>query len=155
MSATRSWKRVHAVIALLAACGTSHEPGVVEIDRNDCVACHLADYEGAQAPVHVGNMPTTCGLCHSTTGWRPAASALHPETRFPITRGPHQLDCATCHNPALGAVPSRANTDCIGCHLGEHTLTRMNEKHREVGDYVPDPGRPNFCLDCHPDGGGD
>ena len=46
------------------------------------------------------------------------------------------------------------NTTCIGCHTGEHALTRADRQHDEVNRYgqVRDPNKPHFCLECHPDG---
>jgi hypothetical protein len=44
------------------------------------------------------------------------------------------------------------NVSCIGCHTGEHSMTRMNDQHHEVGDYDWDESRPAFCRDCHPRG---
>jgi nitrate/TMAO reductase-like tetraheme cytochrome c subunit len=44
------------------------------------------------------------------------------------------------------------NTDCVGCHDGEHTRAEMDAKHREERDYPSGDAPPNFCLDCHKDG---
>jgi hypothetical protein len=47
------------------------------------------------------------------------------------------------------------NTDCIGCHTGEHALGRVDGQHDEEPDYFAERGdasNPHFCLVCHPNG---
>ncbi len=144
--------RALLVIGALAACGKPHDPRAVEIDSDDCIPCHRPDYEDARSPVHIGLMPDTCADCHRTTFWRPATAGQHPEERFPIATLPHQLACSGCHRPAPGRAPGARDTDCVGCHTGEHTLALMAPAHAAVPHYEPDPARPDFCLDCHPDG---
>jgi hypothetical protein len=116
-----------------------------------CVDCHRQDYDSSPFPGHTG-FATTCQDCHTTSGWRPASGGNHPQNRFSIT-GRHNYPCNDCHNASLG--PNGAgNTDCVGCHDGEHTLARMDAEHRgEVGNYPTGANRaPNFCLQCHADG---
>jgi hypothetical protein len=133
-----------------ASCHTG-SPAVFAGTVRECVGCHQADYDGSPFPGH-SEFATTCQDCHSTTGWVPASGGGHPQQLFSIT-GRHDFPCGDCHNAALG--PNGAgNADCVGCHLGEHSLTRMDAEHRgEVGNYPLGANRaPNFCLQCHPGG---
>jgi hypothetical protein len=116
-----------------------------------CVNCHQQDFAQSPFPGH-GAFPTSCQDCHSTAAWTPASGGAHPENRFP-TRSPHSFACNECHDSALGPN-GRGNADCVGCHTGAHTLSRMDAVHRgEVGNYPTGANRaPNFCLQCHPSG---
>jgi hypothetical protein len=137
------------IILLLAGCPRTHAPaGAIEVSDEDCVTCHLGDYEAADDPVHVGMMPTTCDDCHSTHAWRPA-SGLHPESQFPIQSGPHEgVDCSSCHEPERGPYQEGANTNCLSCHPNSADL---RDEHDDE-PFFYDTSRPNFCLDCHPRG---
>ncbi len=129
--------------------------------NTDCVNCHSGDHlREVIDPLHAGAAgyptgpaePNFCLTCHPDGT---ADSVQHPEAAFPITRGPHERyrhDCAGCHNPALGSNIGGMNADCVGCHDGKHTRTRMDRKHREVRGYPRGDAPPNFCLDCHPRG---
>lgn len=126
----------------------AHERAVSE-----CVACHIRDFEATANPVHPGSFPQTCDDCHSTVAWQPALEGEHPEAAFATRSGPHEkFGCTECHNPARGSSVAGENTDCIGCHTGEHSAARSNEQHSGVADYAFDSGTPNFCLMCHPNG---
>jgi len=119
---------------------------------NACLSCHLAEYQSESPHPGDGVVSTQCQDCHSTSNWQPE----HPEQAFPIQSGPHGgIACADCHDTSLGAWSNGENTDCIGCHTGQHTLTRMDSVHGEVSRYFTlrsNPGGPHFCLECHPDG---
>lgn len=124
-------------------------PAIFAGTGRDCVDCHQEDYDAAPLPGH-DEFPTTCEDCHTESAWTPATGA-HPEDRF-STRGDHDYACNDCHDPSLG--PNGAgNANCVGCHEGEHTLSRMAGEHDDVRDYPRggDPA-PNFCLECHPGG---
>ncbi len=141
-----------AVTILPTGCGKPHEVGVLEVQSSNCIVCHQADYDGAQNPVHIGNFPTTCVDCHVTAAWQPALEGDHPENNFPIANGPHTFECLECHDTNRGSSVDGANTDCVGCHTGEHTRQRMANQHNDVDDYVFIENMPSFCLECHPDG---
>lgn len=117
----------------------------------ECVGCHRADYDSSPYPGH-STFPTTCADCHSTTDWVPALEGAHPESEFPIQREPHQYQCMECHDPDRGPSTDGMNTDCVGCHEGEHNRADADADHRDVADYPFGTTRVNFCLDCHPDG---
>ncbi len=133
------------------ACHTGNPPVYAGLTR-ECVGCHQADYNSSPFPGH-GAFSTTCQDCHSTVAWTPAMAGIHPNDLFPIQDGAHRrVECLSCHNADLGSPVEGMNTDCVGCHEGEHTRSRMDEKHREVRNYPAGPAAPNFCLSCHPNG---
>jgi hypothetical protein len=114
----------------------------------DCVSCHLADYQGATNPNHqVSGFSTDCEQCHTTSpGWKPAKMGDHDGEFFPIYSGKHQGEwnnCADCHT----TQGNYKAFSCIDCH--EHTKSKMDSEHDEEGNYS---WNSNACLDCHPDG---
>lgn len=140
-------------------CDRAHDDRAQEVMGEDCSACHLADYQGTSDPDHFEvNYSSFCGGCHYDTFWRPPfAPNLHPDEAFAIEGGPHNAAifvCEECHDPALEDVPSALgqNTDCVGCHTGEHSRGRSDDQHEGVLDYPQGDAPPNFCLDCHPNG---
>ena len=129
-------------------------PAVYEGTGMLCVDCHRNDYDNSPYPGHDA-FAVTCQDCHTVTAWTPAVGGLHPENAFPIESGPHQEyrnDCVSCHNPNLGSPVDGENADCVGCHDGDHTRAKMDEKHSEEPDYPSGAAPPNFCLDCHENG---
>ena len=120
-----------------------------------CYDCHRSDYEGTQNPSHVEEgYPQTCDDCHGTEMWVPALDGFrHPESFFPITEGPHkELTCLECHDPSLGRAQAGDNTNCVGCHTGQHAREKVDDQHSGVIDYAFDTTDPHFCLECHPSG---
>jgi len=130
------------------ACHTGTTPDYAGAS-NQCVSCHRADYDRSPYPGHSG-FSTDCTSCHTTTAWKPATGGGHPDSSFPIT-GRHNYACMDCHNAALGPN-SGDNTDCVGCHEGEHSRSRMDAEHGDVSGYPSGSAPANFCLDCHPRG---
>lgn len=115
-----------------------------------CIVCHT---EPASAPPHAGipeyvfdpAAPHFCLSCH------PAGTAGHPEDRFPIASGAHEMPCTDCHRRELGP-DGAGNTSCTGCHTGEHARGRTDDQHDEANGYQWSDSNPHFCLECHPDG---
>jgi hypothetical protein len=142
-------------LLLLAGCGDSHGEGFREVANDDCSACHVTEYLMTREPPHTAfGYSQDCGSCHTSNVWRPPYAAnLHPNDKFAIDVSPHRYACEDCHDPS-GDVTSIAglNTDCVGCHEGAHTRAKMDDVHKEDPEYPLDDPRPNFCLDCHPDG---
>jgi hypothetical protein len=142
-----------ACAAVAVACTQPHDPAAVEVRAIDqCVSCHLGNYQATTSPAHAGQFPTTCADCHLMTAWHPALSGPHPETQFPIAGGPHHLACLDCHRLDRGSSAGGANTDCIGCHLGTHVQANTDWRHGGVVDYSFRADIPNDCLRCHPQG---
>lgn len=113
-----------------AAAGTAPKGG-------DCATCHAAEYQSAATPLHVGQKPKTCGVCHSQEGWHPALTPIQHEF-WPLTGKHPNAECSWCHKgaPAVMKGPSK---DCVSCHKPEF-------------DESPYPGHATFgtkCADCH------
>jgi hypothetical protein len=113
------------------------------LGREDCVACHVSDFQVE----HAGSgFPLDCVTCHAVTTWGDA-NFDHDADFFPITRGAHKeeewADCATCHT-----VPTDLSVfTCLVCH--DHRQSKMDDKHEEEAGYVYES---SSCLSCHPDG---
>ena len=84
----------------------------------DCATCHLPEYEHAE-PVHVGEKPTTCKVCHGQEGWRP--SSLHHDFS-PLTGAHAKAPCSWCHKgtPSALATFEGTPTACVSCHLEDY-----------------------------------
>lgn len=113
-----------------AAAGTAPKGG-------ECATCHLAEFQAAATPIHVGQKPKTCGVCHSQEGWHPALATIQHEF-WPLTGKHPHAECSWCHKgaPAVMKGPSK---DCVSCHKPEF-------------DESPYPGHATFgtkCADCH------
>lgn len=154
------------VLALLGSCFQSHDDNRVAIMQDDCVTCHLVDYDATTVPPH-GAVPTatgtvefpkTCADCHTTKSWQPALEGLHPPPpKFLIqVKTPHEnIKCLACHTDLATTSVLGANTTCIDCHPRTDELddshTGTKSPTGQVYAYtnaVPN----NFCLTCHPAG---
>lgn len=132
--------------------------------NTDCTHCHLGAHPRSQTdPMHAGVSgypagdapPNFCLTCHP----RGQADARpHPESVFPIASGHHEeFACNDCHDQGISPINSRENTDCIGCHTGEHADEQNNDDHQEGSTgtrfrALLATGSPHFCLECHPHG---
>ncbi len=112
---------------------------------NECVNCHLDDYNATTNPNHMmSGFSLDCTECHTTIvdGWRTEND--HDALYFPIYSGTHQgewSDCIDCHiNPDDFSIFS-----CINCHIKSET----DDEHDGVPGYVYED---NACLICHPTG---
>ncbi len=125
-------------------CSSCHAPDGSPLfaprDQNDCVTCHLPDYQRK----HAGSgYPTTCPVCHTTTSFL-GAQFDHDASFFPINSGTHRgrwTSCATCH-PTSGDY---SRFSCFSCH--EHNQVAMDGEHRGRAGYRY---APEACLSCHP-----
>jgi hypothetical protein len=102
-----------ALFAFVAACQSAAAKGESEAER--CADCHITEYRNAKSPVHVGSKPTTCGICHAQTGWRPHVLS-HP---WPLTGAHEHAKCAFCHT---GEPPKFHGTkkECMACHKPDY-----------------------------------
>ncbi len=126
------------------ACSSCHgpspgfEPLFNPVDQNDCVTCHLSDYNQE----HSGTgFPTTCIDCHGTDTWE-GATFDHASFAdgYQLVGAHEALTCSSCHGPSPGFEPlfnPVDENDCITCHQ-----TKYNEAHLGTG-------YPTTCIDCH------
>ncbi len=143
---------------VLVRCNDCHtgSPPKYKGTATDCYACHKAQADASTYPGHA-TFPHTCLDCHAMAGWKPAVGGLHPEAKFPLKTGKHvdpAIHCQDCHILARGVSAGGQNTDCVHCHLGDHTRPDIDTKHIDlkVPNYPVASTSPNDCLTCHPAG---
>ncbi|NWF88129.1 MAG: hypothetical protein HXY50_01570 [Ignavibacteriaceae bacterium] len=139
------YQLIGAHAAIKDDCANCHTNGYNNTP-NECYGCHQSDYLNTTNPPHQSSQfPTDCLPCHTQNAWTPA-SFDHDNPYFPIYSGKHRgkwNKCSDCHtNPTDYSVFS-----CIDCH--EHNKTKMDDKHKEINNYVYASWA---CLDCHPRG---
>lgn len=115
-------------------CLSCHVNDVYKGTPKDCVGCHKDDYDQSPYPGHQ-SFPTSCGGCHTTFAWKPAAPYKH---LWPLNGAHAKAACTACHK---GNPPSYAGTStaCVSCHKADY-------------DASPAPGHQSFptsCDDCH------
>lgn len=153
------------LLIAMVSCAQPRDGSRVAVHGDDCLACHVTDYDATTMPPHRAvsaagdplQFPTTCSDCHSTTAWQPAIGGMHPPApRFPIAGGPHDaIGCLTCHDLGIAASSvAGANTNCVQCHPDSAALRDGHTGVRGPAGqgYVYTPAVANFCLTCHPTG---
>ncbi len=107
--------------AAYVASASAH-PSVEPSVAAQCAECHMSDYRHARH--HVGEKPTTCGVCHAQSGWHPT----HLEHPFALTGAHAKAKCFDCHRPSSRRPASGGSVD---------------------GDPAKFHGTSNACIDCH------
>ena len=105
---------------------------------NECINCHLSDFQSTTNPDHTdAGFSTECMECHriESTDW--ATEELNHDF-FPLTLGHEINECASCH--VTGDYAS-TSPDCISCHQENYSATQ-NPNHEQVGF-------PTDCASCH------
>jgi len=123
---------IHATTSCIAC----HATGYINIST-DCYSCHKKNYDATTNPNHAANqIPTTCGTCHSTSGWTPTTFD-HSKTTFPLTGAHTTVSCASCHTNGYTGT----STDCYSCHKKNYDAT-TNPNH-VTSNF------PTTCNTCH------
>jgi hypothetical protein len=107
-----------------------------EAQGQPCVSCHHSAYVTTQNPKHVGVLPDTCGTCHATSEWTPAAFTQHAMF-FPLDGKHAATPCASCHTTDYNAGDTP--TACVGCHMTDYTNST----------YTGHNCFPTTCDTCH------
>jgi len=105
---------------------------------NDCISCHLQDYQATTQPNHQqAGYSTNCLECHDvfTPDWG-GGNISHDF--FPLTKGHEIADCRQCH--VDGNFSNTPNT-CNACHSADFTQA-TNPNHTALNI-------PNDCAMCH------
>jgi hypothetical protein len=124
----------HATVA----CAACHVGGQFKGTAQQCVGCHLKDFQGTKNPNHVAaGFPQDCAVCHTTVQWL-GAKFDHAKTRFPLTGAHATTACSACH---VGGQYAGTNMLCAGCHLKDFQGTK-NPNHVAAGF-------PQDCAVCH------
>jgi hypothetical protein len=105
---------------------------------NDCISCHLDDYNATTQPNHQANgFSTNCSECHDVNliDWS-TDKVIHDF--FPLTKGHEIMDCARCHT---GGTYQNTPTDCIACHQAD--FQNAQSPNHVLAGFVTD------CKACH------
>ena len=129
------------------SCIECHKDGSYQKISNECVSCHLNDYNSTINPNHKqSGLSTSCAECHTTNpGWNPASYKQHDSKYFPIYSGSHNGEwnnCTDCH-----ANKNYTAFNCTNCH--EHSKSKMDGEHDDVNGYSY---QSTECFSCHPQG---
>ncbi|MCP3929145.1 MAG: hypothetical protein GY705_08605, partial [Bacteroidetes bacterium] len=156
-------------------CHVSESELVFHRVGNECVNCHLEDFNASTQPNHRdAGYSTNCMDCHNVAGfdWT-SENVIHDF--FPLTKGHEIADCAQCHS---GGTYSDTPDECVACHQADYdnsispnhqnALFSMdcNECHttdinwmpadyqQHDGDFFPiysgvHEGEWDDCVDCH------
>ncbi len=110
-------------------CHKAEDP--LRFDRigNDCISCHLNDFNATTDPNHVtAGFPTDCAMCHDESSWN-NATFDHNTTGFPLMGAHTNVNCLECHSQRV-----RRNADQLR-RLPPHRLQRDHRsepRHRPV-----------------------
>ena len=120
-------------------CNSCHPGGIYTNTPNQCIGCHLANYNQTNNPNHAAlQIPTTCETCHTTNpGWHPASFPIH-SNYYPLTGAHTTVDCNSCHP---GGIYNNTPNLCVGCHQTNYNQT-TNPNHGALGI-------PTTCETCH------
>ncbi len=137
------WPLTGAHLTIASDCDACHGGNYISTP-NECVGCHLDDYNQTTDPDHqAAQFPTTCEDCHTTIAWVPSTFD-HDGQYFPIYSGEHEGEwntCSECHpNPSNYGVFT-----CLTCHEQGET----DDEHNEVTGYSYNS---DACYACHPNG---
>jgi hypothetical protein len=124
-----------------ASCAQCHTAASsVQFTRvgNECVSCHLTDFQSTTNPNHPqAGFSTDCLECHDvfTTDW--GTDKVNHDF-FPLTKGHEITDCKQCHVAGnFASTPSNCNAchqpDFDGAQSPNHVLAQF----------------PNDCAQCH------
>ncbi|MBK9514653.1 MAG: hypothetical protein IPO05_13755 [Flavobacteriales bacterium] len=110
---------------------------------NDCINCHMDEYNATTSPNHMSSgFSTDCIECHDPMGtdW---GTQFTSHDFFPLTGGHEIQDCARCHTTGNFAD---ASPECASCHMPEYNST-TDPNHGSAG-FGTD------CAACHTTGPG-
>ena len=126
----------HATVNCIS-CHTSDNQLIWTRIGNDCINCHLDDYEATSTPPHAQTgFSTDCAQCHSPLSAEWGSDNFH--LFFPLTGGHDLNDCYACHQTSTFEGLS---SDCISCHNDDFRAT--TEPNHVASNFS------NECTECH------
>ena len=127
----------HMRIRCASCHGPNMEPLFQPANDQDCLACHVADYNREHPG---GAFPTTCLSCHTVETWS-GATFDHAlvASGFRLLGAHARIACESCHSPTDWSVPfaPAGDEDCISCHTDDYQQEHAGS------------GFPTTCLTCH------
>ena len=127
----------HATVSCFE-CHTSET--ALRFDRigNDCVNCHLDEFNATTNPSHPdAGFSTNCVECHDLNKPDWGTETVNHDF-FPLTKGHETNDCAKCHS---GGEFANTPTDCFACHQPDFESS-LDPNH-------PAANLPTDCKACH------
>ncbi|MBL7807974.1 MAG: hypothetical protein JNN28_09180 [Saprospiraceae bacterium] len=124
----------------VADCAACHQSASnLQFDRvgNQCIDCHLADFNATLSPNHqASGFSTNCQDCHDPfkPGWN---SDKINHDFFPLTKGHDIADCSRCHTNGFAGTSNQ----CASCHTTDFNVSQ-NPSHVALG-------LPMDCAMCH------
>ncbi len=88
-------------------CAACHKTSVEDTLPTDCGGCHALD------DVHLGQLGSSCGSCHSEATWAESIAFDHDLSGFPLTGIHAAVSCEGCHQSERF---HDASTECVDCH---------------------------------------
>jgi hypothetical protein len=86
---------------------------------NECVSCHISDFQNTQFPNHIsGGYSKNCVECHEPISQKWGGDNFH--FFFPLTLGHNTRDCSKCHQ---SNNYSSTSNDCYTCHTADYNST--------------------------------
>lgn len=147
-----SYALVGAHQTIASQCSKCHS-GNLQSASTACYSCHQTNYNNSTQPNHAGSgFSHDCQNCHGQTVWVPW-TVNHDAQYFPINSGKHNRKWTGCGGGSgngAGCHTDNSNWrlfSCIHCH--EHSLSSMNDHHKEVNNYAYNS---QACFTCHPQG---
>ena len=119
-------------------CHTSET--ALRFDRigNECVNCHLNDYETSTKPNHENaGFSKDCSECHDVFRFDWTTELVNHDF-FPLTLGHDIQDCARCHTSGNF---SDTPTECVACHQVD--FNNSLDPNHQAADFSTD------CASCH------
>ena len=128
---------VHAQIS----CTECHQSeSDLEFNRigNECINCHLEDYNATTEPNHTASgFSLECIDCHKIEGFDWSSEFINHDF-FPLVKGHDIADCNACH---IDGNFTNTPTECIACHQADFE-NAQNPKHNS--SYFS-----TNCMECH------
>jgi hypothetical protein len=142
---------------LTVECQKCHTDKLFKGTPTLCGTCHAKDDN------HNGRFGQDCGLCHSTTAWKPATFD-HNLSAFKLTGAHASLACERCHkNGQFTGTPKYCNSchadpafhsgmfgfNCANCHNTRNWSANYTGPHPNFGDEGGIGHGGASCRDCH------
>ncbi|MCC6929497.1 MAG: hypothetical protein IT359_10950, partial [Gemmatimonadaceae bacterium] len=128
----------HATVAC-ESCHTPARNGQLQFVNRPatCIGCHASTMKAVKSPDHVAaSFSQNCTTCHTITSWD-NATYDHSKSRFPLTQGHANRQCAECH---ADKVYHGKSMECSSCHIKD-AQKAANPPHGS--------GFPTTCAQCH------